>query len=149
MHLLGEALPSSYSPCRISVRTHGPTLRGNREVSDQDIGGRVRGKLGPSESRASPGNDPFTIGTNSSAYKKHQKCCHCHPHPRLRWVGNCVSQSLSPYPSLSLSPPGTHPRWPKGTARKLREDTFTSGLQSFGASETGQDKASSPLEPGA
>lgn len=132
MHLLGEALPSSYSPCRISVRTHGPTLRGNREVSNQDIRGRVRGKLGPAESRASPGNDPFTIGTNSSAYKKHQKCCHCHPDPRLRWVGNCVSQSLSPYPSLSLS------SWDssevaKGTARKLREDTLTSGLQSFGA----------------
>lgn len=105
----------------------------------------MKGMLGPAGSRASPSDEPFKISTNCSAYKKHQKCCHWHLTPKIKEGGHTV------FPSLSLCPPGTHPRWPQcihsaGAARKLREDTFTSGLQGLG-DWAGQDKLSWGLGP--
>lgn len=109
-------------------------LPGNRRPSE--------GNAGPAGSRASPGDEPSKSAPTAPLTKSTRSVAAGTSHPRLRRAG-----TLS-FPG-SLCPPGTHPRWPQcthsaGAARKLREDTFTSGLQGFGASETGQDKTSSP-----
>lgn len=80
--------------------TPGPALRGNREVSCQLTGGRVRGKLGPAGSQASPG-DPAIPSTSAptAPLTKAPEVLPLSPHTQGQGGGHVLSFPVS----LSLS----------------------------------------------